>query len=109
MESVLLPLVVPRSMSHKFVMLQVRTAATMVQNVDGKYELLSTYLNRIYDDQETVCWHQRVFRKGHAQISFRGFALPNPNFDPNFAILWPKTVDMSKNRHTKGNKLPQFS
>ena len=33
--------------------LQVRTSATMVQGKDGM-ELLSTYLNRIYDEQETV-------------------------------------------------------
>merc|ERR1712072_858727 len=33
---------------------QVRTSATMVQTSEGKYELLSTYLNQIYDHQETA-------------------------------------------------------
>merc|ERR1711924_507688 len=33
---------------------QVRASATMVQTSEGKYELLSTYLNQIYDQQETA-------------------------------------------------------
>merc|ERR1711907_340475 len=31
---------------------QVRTSATQVRGADGKHELLSSYLNRIYDEQE---------------------------------------------------------
>jgi len=31
---------------------QVRTSATQVMGPDGKHELISTYLNRIYDEQE---------------------------------------------------------
>jgi len=33
---------------------QVRTANTLVKNVDGSSELLSSYLNRIYDEQESI-------------------------------------------------------
>jgi chromosome segregation ATPase len=32
----------------------VKTSSTQVVNKDGQYELLSTYLNRIYDNQETT-------------------------------------------------------
>jgi len=33
---------------------QVRTSSTMVQTAEGKHELLSTYLNKVYDEQETT-------------------------------------------------------
>lgn len=33
---------------------QVKTSSTQVLNREGKYELLSTYLNKIYDQQETT-------------------------------------------------------
>lgn len=33
---------------------QVKTSSTQVMNKQGQYELLSTYLNRIYDQQETT-------------------------------------------------------
>merc|ERR1712072_86186 len=33
---------------------QVKTSSTQVLNKEGKYELLATYLNRIYDAQETT-------------------------------------------------------
>lgn len=33
---------------------QVKTSSTQVLNQEGKYELLSTYLNRIYDQQEST-------------------------------------------------------
>merc|ERR1711865_1241481 len=33
---------------------QVKTSSTQVVNQNGQYELLSTYLNRIYDNQETT-------------------------------------------------------
>jgi len=33
---------------------QVKTSSTQVVNKEGQYELLSTYLNRVYDNQETT-------------------------------------------------------
>merc|ERR1712188_284015 len=33
---------------------QVKTSSTQVMTSEGKHELLSTYLNRIYDAQETT-------------------------------------------------------
>jgi len=33
---------------------QVKTSSTQVMNKQGQYELLSTYLNRVYDQQETT-------------------------------------------------------